>query len=167
MLSIWREFLSNHRQRVVVDGGSQSFLACHRDVCWVLFISSFILVKYLSWWRTDYMPMRMTPHTGSRSQASRQTCCCCLPINRDLARIQKSCTHWSMILNNNKTKALMVSRSRTVNPPNDDLVLSGISICASPNSTFLVRSNNLNKRNMHYYFSLHGYMLYNKCYNPT
>ena len=29
-----------------------------------------------------------------------------------------------MILNPNKTKALVVFRSRTVNPPNDDLVLS-------------------------------------------
>ena len=38
-----------------------------------------------------------------------------------------------MILNQNKTKALVVSRSRTVNPPHDDLVLSGVSICASPN----------------------------------
>ena len=38
-----------------------------------------------------------------------------------------------MILNPNKTKALMVSRSRTVNPPHGDLVLSGVSICAYPN----------------------------------
>ena len=38
-----------------------------------------------------------------------------------------------MILNPNKTKALVVSRSRTVNPPHGDLVLSGVSICASPN----------------------------------
>ena len=34
-----------------------------------------------------------------------------------------------MILNPNKTKALVVSRSRTVNPPNGDLVLFGVSIC--------------------------------------
>ena len=38
-----------------------------------------------------------------------------------------------MILNLNKTKALVVSRSRTVSPPHGDLVLSGVSICASPN----------------------------------
>ena len=38
-----------------------------------------------------------------------------------------------MILNPNKTKALVVSRSWTVSPPHGDLVLSGVSIRASPN----------------------------------
>ena len=33
----------------------------------------------------------------------------------------------------NKTKALVVSISRTVSPPHGDLVLSGVSIRASPN----------------------------------
>ena len=42
-----------------------------------------------------------------------------------------------MILNANKTEALMVCRSRTVNPPHGDLVLSGISICASNNLDIL------------------------------
>ena len=40
VLSTCMEFLSNHRQRVVVDGATsewvQSFLACHREVCWAL-----------------------------------------------------------------------------------------------------------------------------------
>ena len=55
-------------------------------------------------------------------------------LNRDLARIQELCNHWYMILNPNKTKALMVSRYRTVNPLHGDLVLSGVSICStSPN----------------------------------
>ena len=38
-----------------------------------------------------------------------------------------------MMLNPNKTKALVVSRSRTVNPRHGDLVFSGVSICASLN----------------------------------
>ena len=41
VLSICREFLSNRRQRVVVDGANSlwipMFLACHTEVCWVLF----------------------------------------------------------------------------------------------------------------------------------
>ena len=49
-------------------------------------------------------------------------------LNWDLAKIQEWCNHWCMILNPNKTKALVVSRSRTVNPPHGDLVLSGVSI---------------------------------------
>ena len=42
-----------------------------------------------------------------------------------------------MILNPNKTKALVVIRSRTVNTRYGDLVLSGVSICASPNLDIL------------------------------
>ena len=38
-----------------------------------------------------------------------------------------------MILNPNKTKALVVSRSRNMDTPHGDLVLSGVSIRASPN----------------------------------
>ena len=37
-----------------------------------------------------------------------------------LARIQEWCNHWRMILNPNKTKALVVSRSRTVNLPHGE-----------------------------------------------
>ena len=42
-----------------------------------------------------------------------------------------------MMLNPNKIEALVVSRSRTVNPPHGDLVLPGVSICASPNLDIL------------------------------
>ena len=55
------------------------------------------------------------------------------PLNRDLARIQECCNHWRMILNRNKTMALVVSGSRTVNPLYSDFVLSWVSICDSPN----------------------------------
>ena len=37
--------------------------------------------------------------------------------NRDLARIQEWCNHWCIILNNNKTKAFVVSRSSIVSHP--------------------------------------------------
>ena len=55
----------------------------------------------------------------------------------DLARIHEWCNHWCMILNPNKIKALVVSRSRTVSPPHGDLVLSGVSIRASANIDIL------------------------------
>ena len=47
---------------VVLVSRSQSFLAWPKEVCWVPFCLSFIPVKCLSWWQTDYMPMLMTPH---------------------------------------------------------------------------------------------------------
>ena len=58
-------------------------------------------------------------------------------LNKELARIEEWSNHWCTILNRNKTKALVVSRSRTVNRPHGDLVLSGVSICASPNLEIL------------------------------
>ena len=68
--------------------------------------------------------------------ASHQTDRLLLPPTQDLARIQECCNHWC-ILNPNKTKALVVSRSRTVSPPHGDLVLPGVSIRASPNLDIL------------------------------
>ena len=58
-------------------------------------------------------------------------------FSRDLARIQEWCNHWCMLLNSNKTKALVVSRSRTVNPTYGDLVVPGVSIPASRNLDIL------------------------------
>ena len=54
-------------------------------------------------------------------------------LNSDLARIQEWCNHWWMILNLNKTKALVVGWSRTVNHPHGNLLLSGVFIRANPN----------------------------------
>ena len=51
--------------------------------------------------------------------------------------IQEWFNHWCMILNPDKTKVLVVSRSMTVSPPRFDLFLSGVSIRASPNLDIL------------------------------
>ena len=64
----FREFLSKRRQRVVIDGATSEWIPIVFGVpqgCGlgrVLFCSSFIPVKCLSWWRTDYMPMLTTLH---------------------------------------------------------------------------------------------------------
>ena len=55
-----------------------------------------------------------------------------------MARIQEWCNHWCMIQNPNTTKALVVSRSRTVNHPHGDLALSWVSNHSSPNFDILV-----------------------------
>ena len=136
MLSICSEFLSNRRQRVVVDGatvsGSESFLAFHREVCWVLFCSSYITAKCLIWLSTDYMPRQMTPHYWQLF-ARQQTDL----LNNDLVRMLEWCNHCCMMLNPNKSKTLVVSRLRTVNPPNGYLGLSGVSIRVDPSLDIL------------------------------
>ena len=48
---------SELRLMMLLVTGFQSFLACHKEVCWVLSCSSIIPVKCLCWRRTDYMPM--------------------------------------------------------------------------------------------------------------
>ena len=51
---------------------------------------------------------------------------------------EMSSHYWHcMIQNPNKTKAVVVSRSKTVSPSNGDLVLSGVSIRASRNLDIL------------------------------
>ena len=90
------------------------------------------------------MSMMMTPHYWQlfTSQLADRLAVAA-SLNRDLARIHECCNHWCMILNPYETKALVVSRSRTVNPPHSDLVLSGVYICASPNLDILgVRFDN-------------------------
>ena len=136
VLSICREFLSNRRQRVVVDGAISKRIpivsAVPQGSVLVLFCSSLIPVKCLCWSGTDYMPLLMTTlPVVARKPADRPAVAASL--NRDLARIQECCNHWRMILNRKNTMALVVSGSRTVNPLHGDFILSGVSICASPN----------------------------------
>ena len=79
------------------------------------------------------MPMNMTPHYMAVVRKPADSPAVAASINGDLDRIQEWCSHWCMILNPNKTKALVVSKSWAVKPPHGDLVLSGVSIRAGPN----------------------------------
>ena len=78
-----------------------------------------------------YVPLLMTPHYWQLFRSQQADLLLLPPLNRDFARIQEWCNHWSMILNPNKTIALVVSKFRTMNPDLGDLVLSGVSIWAS------------------------------------
>ena len=55
-----------------------------------------------------------------------------------MARIQEWSNHWCMILNTNKTIDLMVSISRTENPPHGDFVFSRVEFALVEPLTFLV-----------------------------
>ena len=82
--------------------------------------------------------MQMTPHYR-QFFAGQQTDLLMLPlITRTwLGYRSGAIMHWCMILNPNKTTALVVSRSRTVSPRLGDLVLSGVFIRVSPNLDIL------------------------------
>ena len=106
---------------------------CHREVCWVLLgyihnISEiFELVENRLYAYAADSSLPAVVHKPADRPAVADS------LNMDLARIQEWCNHWCVILNHSKTKDLVASRFRTVNHPHGDLVLSGVSIFASPN----------------------------------
>ena len=91
----------------------------------------------MCWWRTDYKPMQTTRHYWQLF-ISQQTDLLVLPYLRGTwLGFSSDANSGAMILNPHKTKALVATISRTVNTPHGDLVLSEVSICASPNIDIL------------------------------
>ena len=66
VLSICTVFLSDRRQRDVVDGDASEWIpiisGVPQGMCWVLFYLFYKPAKCVSCMRTDYLPMQMTPH---------------------------------------------------------------------------------------------------------
>ena len=58
-------------------------------------------------------------------------------LNRDIVRITDWCERWMMKLNPTKTKTLIVSRSRTPDPPHIDLELGGVVLPVSDSLVIL------------------------------
>ena len=76
--------------------GSQSFQECLREVCWVLYC------PLLHTYADDSTILAVVRKLADRPAVAAS-------LNRDFARIQEWCNRWCMILNPNKTKALVVS----------------------------------------------------------
>ena len=137
MLSICREFLSNCRQRVVVDAATSEWESLPQrsvlgPLLFILYSSEmFDLVETRLYAYVDISTLLAVVCNPADSTAVVAS------LNRDLARIQEWCNHWCMILSHYNTNALVVSRSITINAPHGDLVLSGVSICASLNLDIL------------------------------
>ena len=91
MLSIYREFLSDRIQRVVVDDASCEWIPITSDVPQGSVLGPLPFIQYtidLSWLRTHYMPIQITPHYRQLS-ASQQTALLLMPLfNMVLAKIQ-------------------------------------------------------------------------------
>ena len=104
-----------------------------------LFYLFHIPAKCLSWLRTDYLPMQMTPHYWQLfASQQKDLLLLYLLTGTWLGFRSGAITGFSVILNPDKTTAIVVSIFRTVSPPHGDLVLSGVSIRASPNLDILV-----------------------------
>ena len=137
VLSICTEFLSDRRQRVVVDGAVSEWIQIISAVPQGSLLGHPLFILY-----TSEMFQLVENRLFAYSDDSTLLAVVCKPVdrpavaaslNRDLAWIQKWCNYWCMILNPNKTKDFVICRSRTVSPQNRDLVLSGVTIRASNN----------------------------------
>ena len=110
VLSICREFLSDRRQRVVVDGAASEWIPVISGVPQESVLGPLMFILYT----TDMFELVVnrlfayaddsTLLTVVRKPADRPAVAASL--NRDLAKIQDWCNHWCMILNPNKTKLL-------------------------------------------------------------
>ena len=116
--------------------GSRSFHACHREVfgplLFILYTTEmFELVENrLYAYADDFTLLAVVCKLADRHAVAAS-------LNRDLARIQEWCNRWHMMLNHNKIKALVVSRSRTVNPPQVTWFCLGFQSELIPTSTSL------------------------------
>ena len=141
VLSICMEFLSNGTHRVVGDGTTSECIRIVSAVPQGIVLGPLLFILYtcemfelienkLYPYADDSILMAVVHKLADRPAVAAS-------LNRDLARIQDWCNHWCMILNPNQTKSLVINRSGTVNTPHSDLVLSGVSISASPNLEIL------------------------------
>ena len=128
VLSICTEFLSDRRLRVAVDGAVSQWIPKISGMPQgsvlgpLLFIhytrEMFELVENRLFAYGDDSTLLAVVHEPADRPAVAAS------LNRVFARILE----WCMILNPQKTKAFVISRTRTVGPPHDDLVLCGVSI---------------------------------------
>ena len=100
----------------MVDGATSELIpmvsACHRGVGYSSvhpIYQRFELVKNRLYSYADDSTLLTVDHMPADRPALAAS------RNRDSAKIQEWCNHWCMTLNPNKTKALVISRSRTVN----------------------------------------------------
>ena len=120
VLSICTEFLSD-RGRVVVDGAASEWIPIISSVPLGSLLGLLLFIPYTSE-MFELVENRLFAYADDssllavvRKPADRPAVAASL--NKNLARIQEWCNHWCMILNNNKPKALVVSRSWTEPSP--------------------------------------------------
>ena len=77
-----------------------------------------ILENKLIGYADDFTLMAVVPSPGARVTVAES-------LNRDLVRVNAWCDLWGMKLNASKTKAMIVSRSRTMHPQSPPLTIDG------------------------------------------
>ena len=101
-----------------------SYLVCHRVVFLVHCCFYCTLLTFQGCFRMSWLVMRTTlphpriPHPRDRSSVAAS-------LNDDLAVISDWCSRWGMLVNPSKTREMLISRSRAVEPLFPDLLIDG------------------------------------------
>ena len=129
-LNILIEFLSNRKQRVVVDGHQGEWRNVISGVPQGSVLGPLLFILYTQdmWmglenqlvaYADDATLIADIPSPRQRESVSES-------LNRDLAKIHNWCSLWGMKLNPSKTQSMIVSRSRTINPSHPDLYINNV-----------------------------------------
>ena len=129
ILKVFQKFLSSRAQRVKVDGVCSSSIDVVSDVpqgsvlgplLFLLYIADLpgLLQNVLVGYADDSTLHCRIPHPRDRSSLAAS-------LNDDLAVISDWCSRWGMLVNPSKTRGMLISCSRTVEPLFPDLVVDG------------------------------------------
>ena len=135
IFNVFKNFLTNRQQRTCVDGSFSSFNPVLSGVPQGSVLGPLFFILYTAdmWYdlenqliayaddTTLYAPI-VSPMNRSGVAES---------LNRDLIKIEAWCAIWGMRLNPNKSQSIIVSRSRTIDPPHPPLYLSGAQVLIS------------------------------------
>ena len=129
ILKVFQNFLSSRTQRVKVDGVFSSSIDVVSGVpqgsvlgplLFLLYIADLLrlLQNELVGYADDSTLLCRIPHPRDRSSVAAS-------LNDDLAVINDWCSRWGMLVNLSKTRGMLISCSRTVEPLFPDLLIDG------------------------------------------
>ena len=141
VLGLLIDFLSDRKQRVVVDGAFSETRAVLSGVPQGSVLGPLLFLVYTSdmmvhlendliGYADDHTLKAVVKTPQQRSIVAQS-------LNRDLERIQEWCSRWGMKLNSSKTKTLLISRSRTSVPPHPPLHIGNTFLTESETLTIL------------------------------
>ncbi|MEL6846781.1 MAG: reverse transcriptase domain-containing protein, partial [Bacteroidota bacterium] len=131
-------FLSDRKQRVVVDGVFSEIKPIRSGVPQGSVLGPLLFLAYISDMDTglendligyadDHTLKAVVRSPQHRIEVAQS-------LNRDLERIRAWCSRWGMKLNSSKTKSMLVSRSRTAHPPHPQLFIGNTALVESDRS---------------------------------
>ena len=131
-LRILAELLSNRLQRVVVDGQFNDYRCVVSGVPQGSVLGPLLLILHTHdmWFGLENLRVLYADDATFLSHIPSPNIISSVaePLNRDPSKISTWCNLWGMRLNPNKTRSMIVSRSRTVFPPRPDLLIGSTSL---------------------------------------